>query len=82
MSWVLQASALDDIFAADTDRKAPVLEAAYAQCEVITKIFAKTFYLGTRLMTEDQKKAGNLSYFILLLLFLRDLLVTSKTFLF
>mmetsp|Transcript_21882 Transcript_21882/g.36984 ORF Transcript_21882/g.36984 Transcript_21882/m.36984 type:complete len:366 (-) Transcript_21882:345-1442(-) len=52
-----KASALDDVLAADSSRKAPVLEAAYAQCETITKIFAKTFYLGTRLMNEDQKKA-------------------------
>ena len=43
--------------AVEPGRAEGVLAAAYRQCESITKIFAKTFYLGTRLMNEDQKKA-------------------------
>lgn len=34
-----------------------VLAGAYEQCKKITSIFAKTFYLGTKLMEEDQKTA-------------------------
>jgi phytoene synthase len=34
-----------------------ILQDAYNQCERITKEFSKTFYKGTKLMTEEQKKA-------------------------
>lgn len=37
--------------------QANVLAQAYAQCQKITKIFAKTFYLGTQLMSEEQQCA-------------------------
>ena len=52
------ASVDDDAFApSDPSRKAAVLEAAYAQCDKITSIFAKTFYQATKLMNEKQRKA-------------------------
>ena len=45
------------VVAADLSRMGPVLEAAYAQCDKITGIFAKTFYQATKLMSEKQRKA-------------------------
>ncbi|XP_047308854.1 phytoene synthase 2, chloroplastic-like [Impatiens glandulifera] len=37
--------------------RAAVLEEAYERCRYICDEYAKTFYLGTRLMTEDRQKA-------------------------
>eukprot|EP00616_Rhizochromulina_sp_CCMP1243_P016734 CAMPEP_0118995160 /NCGR_PEP_ID=MMETSP1173-20130426/58031_1 /TAXON_ID=1034831 /ORGANISM="Rhizochromulina marina cf, Strain CCMP1243" /LENGTH=369 /DNA_ID=CAMNT_0006946489 /DNA_START=126 /DNA_END=1235 /DNA_ORIENTATION=- len=42
---------------AEPSRESAVLEAAYVQCEKITSVFAKTFYLGTKLMSEKQRRA-------------------------
>jgi len=53
----LSPGVLAEMKAVEPTRAAGVLDAAYQQCESITKVFAKTFYLGTRLMTEEQKKA-------------------------
>lgn len=43
--------------ATDPSREPSVLAEAYEQCKKITSIFAKTFYLGTKLMEEEQKTA-------------------------
>jgi phytoene synthase len=37
--------------------KAELLEGAYKECSVITEDFSKTFSAGTKLMTEEQRKA-------------------------
>lgn len=42
---------------ANLDLEADMLEEAYIQCQKITQIFAKTFYLGTQLMGEKERKA-------------------------
>jgi len=34
-----------------------LLHVAYEECETITRAYAKTFYLGTKFMTEEKKKA-------------------------
>mmetsp|Transcript_10821 Transcript_10821/g.22712 ORF Transcript_10821/g.22712 Transcript_10821/m.22712 type:complete len:392 (-) Transcript_10821:211-1386(-) len=41
----------------DPSKASAVLADAYEQCKKITAVFAKTFYLGTKLMTEEQKTA-------------------------
>ncbi|KAG5187233.1 isoprenoid synthase domain-containing protein [Tribonema minus] len=41
----------------DATKRKVILEKAYEECERITGIFAKTFYLGTKFMADDARKA-------------------------
>lgn len=52
-----KALAANSFTSSDPAREAQVLADAYEQCEKITSVFAKTFYLGTKLMTDEQKRA-------------------------
>jgi phytoene synthase len=38
-------------------RKNSLLASAYVRCEEITSAYAKTFYLGTKFMTDEQRNA-------------------------
>lgn len=55
--WRQARAAAPEVLPVDPSREQEVLAEAYEQCEKITSIFAKTFYLGTKLMSDEQKSA-------------------------
>lgn len=47
---------VDQVEVSEADRSRQVLSLAYSRCEHVTKLFSKTFYMGTSLMRPDARQ--------------------------